>query len=68
MGETSKISASKQRSVSAADYGKVPPGIPPVLRSFWDFTKSTAKKFSRHLAKDRTDELTQGVIDEFRHE
>lgn len=68
MGETSKISSSKSRVVSGTGFEKVPPGVPPVLRSFWDFTKSTAKKFSRHLAKDRTDELSQGVIDEFRHE
>lgn len=40
--------------------------VPPTLRRFWKFTQDTAKKFSRHLAKDRTNELADEVIQEFR--
>lgn len=40
--------------------------VPLTLRRFWKFTQDTAKKFSRHLAKDRTNELTDSVIQEFR--
>lgn len=69
MGETSKISSSRVSSTSGSMAGgPIPPGVPPVLKKFWDFTKSTAKKFSRHLKEDRTDTLVEGVIEEFKHE
>ncbi len=44
----------------------VPAGVPPVLRRFWDFTKDMAKKFSRHLGKDRSPELELAVIEGFK--
>lgn len=40
--------------------------IPPVLRRFERFIKDMAQKFSRHLSKDRTNELVDAVIKEYR--
>ena len=39
--------------------------VPPSLRRFWDFTRDMAQQFSRHLAKDRTNELADKVKEEF---
>ena len=41
--------------------------MPPVLQRFYKFTKEMAQKFSRHLAKDRTDEFVNEVVKEFKN-
>jgi hypothetical protein len=40
-------------------------GVPPTLRRFWGFAKDMAQKFSRHLSKDRSNELLAEVVKEF---
>ncbi len=39
--------------------------VPPSLRRFWGFAKDMAQKFSRHLSKDRSNELLAEVAKEF---
>jgi len=47
--------------------GPAPAGIPPLMRRFWDFTKNTAKNFSKHLndPEKREEEFIRAVKKDF---
>lgn len=66
MVESGRISSSRQKTTGAVLSSAIK-GIPPALQRFYKFTKDMAQKFSRHLAKDRTDELVEAVVKEFKN-
>ena len=44
-----------------------PAWVPPIFKRFWRFARDTAKKFTKHLLKDRTDELVKAAIEGVKH-
>mgnify|MGYP007084773832 CR=1 FL=1 len=43
----------------------IPPGVPPILRRFWNFARDMARRFSKHLLKNREEELMKVVRKSF---
>ena len=46
----------------------MPAWVPPPFRRFWTFARDTAKKFTKNLLKDRTDELIKASIEGVKHD
>lgn len=42
-----------------------PSGIAPVLRNSWRFARDTAKRFSREMLSDRTNEFLKNLAKKF---
>ena len=43
----------------------IPPGLPPVLRRFWDFARKMAKEFSKNLLKAKEEDFLKVVRRDF---
>lgn len=70
MVSTNRVSSSSAKTTSSGTVLKTAVknigAIPNRLKRFWDFTNDMAKQFSRHLSKDRTQELVDAVSEEFK--
>jgi hypothetical protein len=42
-----------------------PAGISPILRASWKFARDTAKRFSKELGADRTNEFLKNLVKRF---
>jgi len=43
----------------------IPPGLPPVLRRFWDFARKMAREFGKHLIKNKEEDFLKVVRRDF---
>ncbi len=70
MISTNKVSSSAQKSQASGTVLRTAikniGSIPNKLKRFFPFTEEMAEKFSRHLLKNRKEELVDSVIEEFK--